>query len=80
MLRVQFYGVLEQVAGNRELRYPLESAQSVEDVLQRLQAELPALAEHLPRVACAVDDRVVPRNGLVQPGATLALLPPVSGG
>lgn len=80
MIEVQFYGVLQEVAGQRNMAFPLNSAAPVAEVLEQIQGQLPGLTQHLPRLACAVDDRIVPRNHIIQPGATLALLPPVSGG
>lgn len=80
MINVQFYGVLQELAGAQTLSHPLEAPMPVAEVLEQLQAKLPALASHLPRLACAVDDRIVPRSYTVAPGGTLALLPPVSGG
>lgn len=80
MIKVQFYGVLQEIAGAKEVEHPLAESASLTDVLQQLQEQIPTLAAYLPRVACAVDDQIVPRSQLIQPGSTLALLPPVSGG
>lgn len=80
MITVEFYGVLQQAAGSERVQYPLELPAPVERVLEGLQLEYPQLAAHLPRLACAVNDEIVPRSEPIAPGATLALLPPVSGG
>lgn len=81
MVDVEFYGVLEQVAGTRTLRLdPGVAEPTVDQTLARLEAELPALAEHLPRVACAQGEHLVRRADAVDPGRPLVLLPPVSGG
>lgn len=80
MIEVQFYGVLQEAAGQRSMSFPLSAPAPVADVLEQLQGQLPGLSQHLPRLACAIDDRIVPRNHTIHPGATLALLPPVSGG
>lgn len=80
MIEVQFYGVLQEVAGERSKSLPLEQPTALNTVLEQLQTQLPGLSEHLPRLACAVDDQIVPRTHTINPGATLALLPPVSGG
>lgn len=80
MIEVQFYGVLQEAAGTRSTSFPLEQPAALTEVLERLQAQLPGLSEHLPRLACAVNDQIVPRSHTIEPGATLALLPPVSGG
>ncbi len=49
-------------------------------MLDVLQARVPALADHLPRVACAVGDELITREEAVAADTTLVLLPPVSGG
>lgn len=79
-MRVEFYGVLREVAGCREMELDLEAPLAVAEVLAVLERRLPALADHLPRTACAVGDSLVHRRELVAPDASLALLPPVSGG
>lgn len=80
MINVQFYGVLQEIAGAKEISTPLAKPLPLADVLQQLLTDLPSLEKHLPRLACAVDDEIVPRSHIIHPGATLALLPPVSGG
>jgi len=80
MIEIQFYGVLQEVAGKRSTSFPLEEPTALVEVLERLQEQLPGLAAHMPRLACAIDDEIVPRTHTIEPGATLALLPPVSGG
>lgn len=81
MIKIEFYGVLEQVAGARELELtPATEPTTLEALLVQLTERLPELERHLPRLACAVGDEIVPRDRSVGAGATVALLPPVSGG
>lgn len=81
MLDVELYGVLQQLAGARSVRVEVrEEAPTVEQVLERLRGEVPALADHLPRVACAQGEHLVRRGDRVDPARPLVLLPPVSGG
>lgn len=81
MIKIEFYGVLEAAAGTRELEFaPAGEQPSLNAVLEQLCQRLPALEPHLPRLACAVGDEIVPRERTVSAGATVALLPPVSGG
>lgn len=77
----EFFGVLERLAGaaTLELELPVQSA-TVEDALVALARRLPDMAPHLPRAACAVNDRLVLRGEALAPGWRLALLPPVAGG
>lgn len=78
-LKVEFYGVLRQVMGADAL--VLDAAiETVDQALDQLCRLQPALAAHLPRVACAVGSDIVPRNQCLGERSTLALIPPVSGG
>lgn len=79
-MQVEFYGVLAEAAGTRRVQLDLAAPGRVQHVLDTLARDLPPLAEHLPRVACAVGDELVMRDDLVEADAILALLPPVSGG
>ncbi|SEO60328.1 MoaD/ThiS family protein [Aquisalimonas asiatica] len=81
MLDIQFYGVLQQVAGTRSLQVDLKDDDiTVDQVLTRLRQDVPALSAHLPRVACAQGESLVRRSDAVDPRQPLVLLPPVSGG
>ncbi|WP_290648639.1 MoaD/ThiS family protein [Aquisalimonas sp.] len=81
MLDIQFYGVLQQVAGTRSLQVDIvDDELTVDQVLERLRQEVPALSAHLPRVACAQGESLVRRSDPVDPRQPLVLLPPVSGG
>ncbi len=81
MLVVEFYGVLQQVAGAKSLKLEAEQASlTVDEALELLRQQMPGLAEHLPRVACAQADQLVRRDQPLDPEQPLVLLPPVSGG
>ena len=79
-IRVEFYGVLTEQAGCEAMDLPLAAATALDAVLTQLAAAVPAIADYLPTTACAVDDAIVQRDATINPGAKLALLPPVSGG
>lgn len=79
-MRIELYGVLREVAATHEVELHITEAVTVDAVLERLAAEHPPLAPHLPRVAVALGDELVDRDTQVPPGTVLALLPPVSGG
>lgn len=78
-ITVEFYGVLRQVMGAQSVGLELFNG-TVHEALERLCQQQPQLSMHLPRIACAVDDEIVSHEYLVPDGATLALIPPVSGG
>lgn len=65
-------------AGEMDLELPAGSR--VADLRERLDHDHPALAPLWPRLAVAVDGRVVPLDEPIPDGAEVALLPPVSGG
>jgi molybdopterin synthase sulfur carrier subunit len=81
MLEVQFYGILQQVMGGPSLRLEgLAEGASVAAALERLRQQHPAVADYLPRVACAQGDVLVRREQALDFNQPLVLLPPVSGG
>jgi len=79
-MQVELYGVLREAAGDDRVELALAAPARVEDVLAALTEAVPALAPHLPRVACAVGDEMVAREDRVAGDRPLVLLPPVSGG
>lgn len=79
-MRVEFFGVLEEIAGRPAMELDMAENVTVADVLTRLGEELPDLAPRLPQVACALRDELVSRTAKVSQKSALVLLPPVSGG
>jgi len=80
-IRVEFYGVLQEVVGTAAAAWPLATDDcTVSQLLDELRERFPGLAAHMPRLAFAVGDQIVPRGHPLRSGDTLALLPPVSGG
>lgn len=65
-------------AGEMDLELPAGSR--VAELRERLDRDFPRLAPLWPRLAVAVDGRVVSGDEPLQDGAEVALLPPVSGG
>ncbi|HEX2225313.1 MAG TPA: molybdenum cofactor biosynthesis protein MoaE [Thermoanaerobaculia bacterium] len=65
-------------AGEMDLELPAGSR--VVELRERLDRDFPKLAPLWPRLAVAVDGRVVSLDEPLQDGAEVALLPPVSGG
>lgn len=79
-MQIELYGVLAEVAGQRQMDLEVNGADDVQAVLDVLETRVPELAGHLPRVACAVGDELVMRGDPLDADKTLVLLPPVSGG
>ncbi|HYX25434.1 MAG TPA: molybdenum cofactor biosynthesis protein MoaE [Thermoanaerobaculia bacterium] len=66
--------------GASEMELEMPDGSRVSDLRDRLDREHPAIAPFWPRLAVAVDGRVVSVEEPLQDGAEVALLPPVSGG
>lgn len=79
-MQIELYGVLREAAGDERVELALSGPVRVEEVLAVLTESVPALAPHLPRVACAVGDEMVARDERIAGDRPLVLLPPVSGG
>lgn len=67
-------------AGTRCLELPLAAGDTVGAVRDKLVAAYPQLAAYVPTLLYAVNEEYVHEADPVPPGATLALIPPVSGG
>jgi len=81
MQQIEFHGVLRQVAGSKAIQLDnVGPGATVGQVLEQLASSHPALAPHLPRVACAQGDSLIRLADPVDPARALVLLPPVSGG
>lgn len=74
-----FASVAEKV-GTRRIDLPLEPGDTVATVRDRLVNAYPQLQIFLPTLLYAVNEEYVREGDPVPAGATLALIPPVSGG
>lgn len=79
-MRIEFYGVLRELAGAEAMELPPVPGETVGEALARLARQKPALAPQLERAACAVGDTLVRRGEPAPAAEPLVLLPPVSGG
>lgn len=79
-MRIELYGVLREAAGASEVELQVSGPVAVESMLDELAGQVPGLAPHLPRAACAVGDSLVSRHHTLDGSQTVAILPPVSGG
>src|SRR3954467_2471198 len=64
--------------GERELEMP--DGSRISDLRARLDTDHPGMVPLWPRLAVALDGRIVPPDTPLEDGAEVALLPPVSGG
>jgi molybdopterin synthase catalytic subunit len=77
---VLLFASLADRAGARRLELPSEEGDTVARVRDRLLAKHPALAPFVPTLLYAVNEEYARPDTPVPAGATLALIPPVSGG
>lgn len=79
-ITVLFFASLAEAVGARELSLAHVAGDTVASVCDRLVAEHPQIAEFTPTLLYAVDEEYAEVDAPVPAGATLALIPPVSGG
>ena len=79
-IRLLAFASAGDALGASELDLEMPDGSRVADLRERLDRDHPRLAPLWPRLAVAVDGRVVPPEAPLTDGAEVALLPPVSGG
>ncbi|MFY9910100.1 MAG: molybdenum cofactor biosynthesis protein MoaE [Candidatus Sulfotelmatobacter sp.] len=79
-VRILFFGMLKDVAGQSSDWLDLPAGASVRDALDRYASQLPAMKDAMPSLAVAVNQRYAGGETLLNDGDEIALLPPVSGG
>lgn len=81
-IKVEYYGILRDVCGRQaeELELDEHGTVTVAQALSQLIARHPGLDPHRRYMACALDAELGTDDSVLHDGATLALLPPVSGG
>lgn len=79
-LSAKLFAVARQCVGRSEIFLELPLPASVADFRAALAAQYPELAHLASIVMIAVDTEYATDTSLIQPGAQVALIPPVSGG
>lgn len=79
-VRVLFFGVLRDLAGNAEVLLDLPDDSTVATALAHLEQRFPSITPRIPSLACAVNQEFAARSQPLRPNDELGLLPPVSGG
>ena len=67
-------------AGTRRLTVPVQDGDTVGNIRDRVVERFPQLESSLPTLLYALNEEYVKEWEPVTPGATVALIPPVSGG
>jgi molybdopterin converting factor subunit 1 len=79
-IRLLFFAQLRDLAKTAETEITLDTNSTIDDLLKLLPRWYPDLKDHLNVVSFAVDNEYVSKDTLLQPGCTVALIPPISGG
>jgi molybdopterin converting factor small subunit len=79
-VRVQFFSHLRDLASTSELEVELPEGTKIEDLLQKLYLEKPALAAVDKTILTAAGLEFVEREYLLKPGEEVSIMPPVQGG
>ncbi len=79
-IQVLCFASARDALGTARLDLELEPGATVEVALGAIVARSPAVRPLLGTLRVAVDEEFANRSDVLPPGATLALLPPVSGG
>lgn len=77
---VLLFASVAERAGTRRIELPHRDGETVGDIRDRLVERFPQLAASVPTLMYAIDEEYARETDVVPAGATLALIPPVSGG
>jgi molybdopterin synthase sulfur carrier subunit len=77
---VLYFAAAKEAAGCASESMELEGGATVGSLLEIVSRARPALARLLPALRAAVGERFAPPTQVLEPGDTIALLPPASGG
>ena len=79
-VKVLFFAACRDVVNRREIEVDVPEGSTAEKVLQHLCETYPRLSELRGRMALAVNQEYAGGRTVLNPGDTLALIPPLSGG
>jgi molybdopterin synthase catalytic subunit len=77
---VLLFASVADALGTRRLELPLYEGDTIATARDRLVSDYPALARDVPNLMDAIDETYAKETDALRDGATLALIPPVSGG
>lgn len=79
-VRILFFARAKELAGVEQTELEMPAGSLLRHLRQELARRFPALADFLPRCQWAIDDILADEHTPISDGATIAILPPVSGG
>jgi sulfur-carrier protein len=80
IVRVQLFALARQLAGAEFIELTLANGATVGDVRRALANHRPDLAHLLPHVLFAINSEYAGDESAIPSGASMACIPPVSGG
>lgn len=79
-IKIKLFAILREMAGREETTLEVPDEISCEEVLLRLQTEIPVLGSVFKLCLVTINGRYVDKTMDVAEGDEVAILPPVSGG
>jgi molybdopterin converting factor subunit 1 len=79
-ITVRLFAILRDKAGVSELMLELPAHATIAVATKVLAEKFPAIGDHLPRIAYAINREYASADSKLRDGDELALIPPVSGG
>lgn len=77
---VLLFASIAEKAGTRRVEFPFTAGETVASVRDRLLEQFPQLEPFVPTLLYALDEEYARAGAAVHDGATVAFIPPVSGG
>ena len=79
-VRVQLFAIAKQLAGRDAVELTVPDGATIAELRRLLAEAVPALTPVLPHVLFAVNSQYADETTVVAQGASVACIPPVSGG
>lgn len=79
-IQVRLFAALREVAGTAHVDQEVASGATVQDLMDSLVAQYPALGAQIKAVRAAVNRQYAPLQAELHDGDEVALVPPVGGG
>lgn len=79
-VKIKLFAILKEMADREETILEVPDQISCEEVLFRLQSEIPVLGSVLEPCLVAINGKYMDKSEDVSEGDEIAILPPVSGG
>lgn len=79
-VKVRLFGAPREAFGRREIEQQLPSGSTVQDLMDLLMEDYPALRSHSGMIRMAVNRKYVSLEAQLREGDEVAFIPPVGGG